>query len=302
MPTLDWIGKNSVLNHHREVPFHLLEEVPELSVGDPDSGNLLVQGDNLRALKALLPSSERHIVTMAGIISIAGILSCSSTFDPPAGHDDIVIQSLLIVGRSPQVLWVERSTPADSVATPDVRPVPASEVALFLVLPDSSRVPFTPVVGSPGQFETDEAIIAGENYLLEGSVLGTPISAWATMPVTFTLTEPAQARDVFPQGEPLLFEWGSQGASGVLLFGQVFGQGRSFPVTDFSAGDRMLFNFLGISSSDSLDLDFFALERAAASFYDPTLDGGVGASAGNISGAEGFFGGAIVVHRRLIAQ
>ncbi|MFA6101203.1 MAG: hypothetical protein WCV67_00545 [Victivallaceae bacterium] len=34
MPTLDWIGKKTVVNHHREVPFHLLEEVPELSFGD----------------------------------------------------------------------------------------------------------------------------------------------------------------------------------------------------------------------------------------------------------------------------
>ena len=55
MPTLDWIGKKAVVNHHKEVPFHLLKCDPDLSVGDPDSGNLLVQGDNLLALKALLP-------------------------------------------------------------------------------------------------------------------------------------------------------------------------------------------------------------------------------------------------------
>lgn len=55
MPTLDWIGKKAVVNHHREVPFHLLKEVPELSCGDPSSGNLIVEGDNLLALKALLP-------------------------------------------------------------------------------------------------------------------------------------------------------------------------------------------------------------------------------------------------------
>jgi len=55
MPTLDWIGKQAVVNHHNQVPFHLLKEVPELSVGDPGSGNLLVEGDNLLALKALLP-------------------------------------------------------------------------------------------------------------------------------------------------------------------------------------------------------------------------------------------------------
>ncbi|MBI4556593.1 MAG: site-specific DNA-methyltransferase [Candidatus Hydrogenedentes bacterium] len=55
MPTLDWIGKKAVLNHHREVPFRLLKTEPSLSVGDPNCGNLLVQGDNLHALKALLP-------------------------------------------------------------------------------------------------------------------------------------------------------------------------------------------------------------------------------------------------------
>lgn len=55
MPTLEWIGKKAVVNHHREVPYHLLKCDRELSVGDPDSGNLLVQSDNLLALKALLP-------------------------------------------------------------------------------------------------------------------------------------------------------------------------------------------------------------------------------------------------------
>lgn len=55
MPKLDWIGKQAVVNHHREVPFHLLRADDDLSVGDPGSGNLLVEGDNLVALKALLP-------------------------------------------------------------------------------------------------------------------------------------------------------------------------------------------------------------------------------------------------------
>ncbi|MCM8626882.1 site-specific DNA-methyltransferase [Accumulibacter sp.] len=58
MPTLNWIGKEAVVRHHKEVPFRLLEPVPELSCGHgagKDSGNLIVQGDNLHALKALLP-------------------------------------------------------------------------------------------------------------------------------------------------------------------------------------------------------------------------------------------------------
>lgn len=55
MPTLNWIGKEAVVKHHREVPFRLLEPVADLSCGPVDSGNLIVQGDNLHALKALLP-------------------------------------------------------------------------------------------------------------------------------------------------------------------------------------------------------------------------------------------------------
>src|SRR5690606_11358181 len=55
MPTLNWIGKEAVVKHHKEVPFRLLEPVPELSCGDADSGNLIVQRDSLHALRALLP-------------------------------------------------------------------------------------------------------------------------------------------------------------------------------------------------------------------------------------------------------
>lgn len=53
MPSLDWIGKTQVLNHHNEIPYKLIEcnEV----VGDINAGNLIIKGDNLHALKALLP-------------------------------------------------------------------------------------------------------------------------------------------------------------------------------------------------------------------------------------------------------
>ncbi|HEY0722175.1 MAG TPA: hypothetical protein VGE50_13080 [Gammaproteobacteria bacterium] len=37
------------------MPYRLLEPVPELSYGDPASENMLIQGDNLEALKALIP-------------------------------------------------------------------------------------------------------------------------------------------------------------------------------------------------------------------------------------------------------
>lgn len=55
MPTLNWIGKEAVVEHHRRVPTRLLECDRELSAGDPEAENLLIEGDNLEALKALLP-------------------------------------------------------------------------------------------------------------------------------------------------------------------------------------------------------------------------------------------------------
>jgi adenine-specific DNA-methyltransferase len=55
MPTLNWIGKAAVETHHKDVPFHLVEPISELSCGAAKSGNLIIHGDNLLALKALLP-------------------------------------------------------------------------------------------------------------------------------------------------------------------------------------------------------------------------------------------------------
>lgn len=53
MPTLDWLDRERAFKRADEVPYRLLESVS--SHGDPNSGNLLIQGDNLDALKALLP-------------------------------------------------------------------------------------------------------------------------------------------------------------------------------------------------------------------------------------------------------
>ena len=51
MPVLDWLGKDKVINHHRDAPFHFLDK--KFSVGD--SQNKIIHGDNLLALKSLLP-------------------------------------------------------------------------------------------------------------------------------------------------------------------------------------------------------------------------------------------------------
>jgi adenine-specific DNA-methyltransferase len=62
MPTLQWIGKDAVIRHHKDVPCRLLEPVLELSQCDGvDCNNLIVQGDNLHALKALLPRYANQV-------------------------------------------------------------------------------------------------------------------------------------------------------------------------------------------------------------------------------------------------
>lgn len=54
MPVLNWIGKDAVVNHDKEVPFRLLKKIKANSVGE-NSQNLIIHGDNLEALKGLMP-------------------------------------------------------------------------------------------------------------------------------------------------------------------------------------------------------------------------------------------------------
>ena len=59
MPTLNWHKREEAVRAATRAPYRLLEPVAELSCGDADSENLLIQGDNLDALKALLPVLHR---------------------------------------------------------------------------------------------------------------------------------------------------------------------------------------------------------------------------------------------------
>lgn len=59
MPTLNWIGKDKVINHHQDVPYKILEH--QYTFGEENSENKIIHGDNLEALKALLPEYEGKI-------------------------------------------------------------------------------------------------------------------------------------------------------------------------------------------------------------------------------------------------
>ena len=64
MPTLNWIGKEKITTHHHEVPYRVLEHRYGFRSSDAEdtsftgSGNMVIHGDNLLALKSLLPEYE----------------------------------------------------------------------------------------------------------------------------------------------------------------------------------------------------------------------------------------------------
>ena len=67
MPTLTWIGKDKVVNHYHDVPYRVLEHKYGFRAEDSgdqtptNSGNKIIHGDNLEALKSLLPEYEGRV-------------------------------------------------------------------------------------------------------------------------------------------------------------------------------------------------------------------------------------------------
>ena len=55
LPILDWMSRSEDIVAAAKVPYRMLEAVPKLDGGNGDPANMLIQGDNLDALKALLP-------------------------------------------------------------------------------------------------------------------------------------------------------------------------------------------------------------------------------------------------------
>ena len=85
MPTLEWIGKEKVINHHQEVPFRVLDRRYSFDESgqhaeDNGSENMIIHGDNLDALKALLPRYEGRVkciyieIILPSLIQRTGII------------------------------------------------------------------------------------------------------------------------------------------------------------------------------------------------------------------------------------
>jgi adenine-specific DNA-methyltransferase len=57
MPSLHWIGKEKVINHHLEVPYRVLNHVYTFNE-QKDSGNKIIHGDNLEASNLFYPNTK----------------------------------------------------------------------------------------------------------------------------------------------------------------------------------------------------------------------------------------------------
>jgi adenine-specific DNA-methyltransferase len=79
MPTLNWLTRDEDIRAAAATPYRLLEEVAELGHGDRDAGNMLIQGDNLDALKALLPFYAGQVKCISTPLLIQGKPSIITT-------------------------------------------------------------------------------------------------------------------------------------------------------------------------------------------------------------------------------
>lgn len=103
MLTLEWIGKNKVMNHHQEVPFRVLERQYSFNeqgqhTENNDSENMIIHGDNLEALKALLSQYEGKVKCIYIVILTPILMSILSSEN--AVRLNFIIHILRLVRKS----------------------------------------------------------------------------------------------------------------------------------------------------------------------------------------------------------
>ena len=100
MPILNWLNKDEAITMSKKCTYRLLEEIPELSYGCEDNENLIIQGDNLEALKSLIP----HYAGKIKCIYIDPPYNIGSAFEH---YDDNLEHSLWLTLIYPrlELLW-----------------------------------------------------------------------------------------------------------------------------------------------------------------------------------------------------
>ncbi|WP_114418019.1 site-specific DNA-methyltransferase [Marinospirillum perlucidum] len=163
MPILQWLTREEDIRAAEKVPYRLLEEVPELGYGDQEAGNMLIQGDNLDALKALLPY-------------YAGQVKCIY-IDPPFNtgqafehYDDNLEHSIWLGMMVPRMQLIhELLAPGGTVAVH----LDDEELAYFIVIMDeifgrSNRVNLATFVqgAAVGHKSINPGLVTVTNYVL----------------------------------------------------------------------------------------------------------------------------------------
>ena len=114
MLTLEWIGKNKVVNHHQEVPFRVLERQYSFDeqgqhTENNDSENMIIHGDNLEALKALLPQYEGKVKCIYIVILTPILMSILSSENAQRFNQSKTYFTLdLLIGWHSTLLRVSR--------------------------------------------------------------------------------------------------------------------------------------------------------------------------------------------------
>lgn len=100
MPTLEWLNKKEALKTAGKVPYRLLKPIKDLSYGEQSLGNMLIKGDNLDTLKALLPYYKGQVKC----IYIDPPYNTGSAFE---NYDDNLEHSIWLTMMYPrlEILW-----------------------------------------------------------------------------------------------------------------------------------------------------------------------------------------------------
>jgi hypothetical protein len=75
MPILNWLGKDKVINHHRLVPYRVLE--PQYAHGQAGSGNMLLLGTGALSLKCAHPVGIRALCPAVGTQTVCQFVQIS---------------------------------------------------------------------------------------------------------------------------------------------------------------------------------------------------------------------------------
>lgn len=210
-----------------------------------------------------------------------------------------VVSLTLVEGESLQVAVVTVGTAADSTIPRQGVPVPAGSVSLR-VEDDSGNVwPFA-AAAAEGRFSARMSPRRGSRYRLLGTVMGRALSAETRVPAQFAVAAPAgdtmTAADTVPCQFPSVFEYVCVQA--VLLFDR--SGAVSYLVLDqvgpFREGGRLL--------GTTAELRFFRADRTRDVLFvayngDAAAWLTVSTARGNVTGAFGGFGAALVVRRNI---